>query len=824
MYVSLESPVNPSLTLITSWVANVEGKRIYREDWTLQQAAEFFAPSFPPVVTKEEREVKQLFSFNIYKSGTTRGKQNVEAMTGIVLDFDNKLEEGEEFVPIQTVLDRLNDKRIIYFFYTSWSHTLECPRWRLIIPFGQACPVGDWSIVYDQMVILIGNPPGIDHSACRDVAHIWFPPYDNSQKNFEKFACQEGFVLNPLDLQLLLTPEQQAEYVRQQEQKKQKSLHPINDLVPLSEASTFTLEQIREALDSIDPSCDYHKWIRVGMALHHYFGGTTTGFDLWLEWSRKSTEKFPKGDGKSVLLAYWGGFSNSRDNQITAATLIHYAQEKGYVLYPDLGITVIDSREEQATPAYSITEVVDEEEDEDELREEYEMARYLREQEVGDSNEATISLETNEEESQASDFQIDFSDYEQVGIYDFPHPLLKEIYGYLLQCGRYRVPLYALNATIPLTGFLLRNYVQSFSKLRTNFMTLSIGMSGTGKTQILMGIQRILKFLAQQNHLVTTLGTIQGCVEALRQKEASLLLVQDEATYWAKGSKNKNLSIHEDAVSKFRLEMFSCPLFYMPPAAKSADLTPIEEPFFTEISSATPDILKHFSSDDYNKGLLPRYLVFKQEKASFDRNPVFDGELPASLQATLERCRPQQNYDRLRGLLDEEATLFFAGFDKKVEQIRHRVLFESDHPHASQMDALLARLCEHAEKLSLLGAVRNTATYTIPLKAIQWGVAVTLLSFKNLCQIMEEGLYENQTEEHRARILSIVKKKSQAVLSTPQRGWVTRSVISWSVKFLKARELTEILYKLREEGVLEMKENGEKKIFIKYIEKGGKST
>lgn len=819
MYISSESP-DAALSLTLSWVSSVAGKKIQTTSWTLQQAADYFTPSLPEVVTKEQRADKPLFSFNLYKPHTSRGTQNVEAMTGVVFDFDNK----QDFVPIQSVLDPLNQKRIVYFFYTSWSHTGERPRWRLIIPFCQPCPVKEWGRVYDHMTRLIGNPPGIDHSACRDVAHIWFPPYQNPPQPFEASACREGFVVHPLDLQLLLTAEQQAEYAQQQEQKKQKSLHSLNDLVPLSAFSSFTPEQIKDALEYIDPSCDYHPWIRVGMALHNHFGGTTTGLNLWIDWSRKSVEKFPKLNGEKVLEAYWQGFSNNRDNQITAATIIHYAQEEGYVLYPVMDMTVIDSREEQETPASSLMEGVDEEEDEDELREQYEMARYLREQEVGDRNEATMPLETNEADSHASDVQFDFSDYEQVGLYDFPHPLLTEIYSYLLQCGRYRVPLYALNATIPLTGFLLRNYVQSFSKLRTNFMTLSIGMSGTGKTQILMGIQRILKFLAQQNHLVTTLGTIQGCVEALRQKAASLLLVQDEATYWMKGSKNKNLSIHEDAVGKFRLEMFSCPLFYMPPAAKSADLTPIEEPFFTEISSATPDIMKHFSSDDYNKGLLPRYLVFKQEKTSFDRNPVFDGELPASLQATLERSCPQQNYDRLRGLLDEEATLFFADFDKKVEQIRHRVLFESDHPHACQMDALLARLCEHAEKLSLLGAVRNTATYTIPLKAIQWGVAVTLLSFKNLCHIMEEGLYENQTEEHRARVLNIVKKKSQAALSTPKRGWITRSEISCNVKFLKARELTEVLNKLYEEGELNMKKSGESKMFFKYIEKGGKST
>lgn len=237
MYVSLESPDVPTLTI--SWVSTVEGKKISVDRWNLHQAADFFTPSFPPVVTKEEREVKPLFSFNIYKSGTTRGKKNVEAMTGIVFDFDNK----EEFVPIHTVLDRLNDKPIVYFFYTSHSHTKERPRWRLIIPFSQPLPVGDWNAFYDQMVILMGNPPGIDHSACRDVAHIWFPPYKNGDHPFDTCACREGFVIDPLDFQLLLTSEQQAEYARHQAEQQQKALPSPMRVFPVTSYGDFTFQQ-----------------------------------------------------------------------------------------------------------------------------------------------------------------------------------------------------------------------------------------------------------------------------------------------------------------------------------------------------------------------------------------------------------------------------------------------------------------------------------------------------------------------------------------------------------------------------------------------------
>ena len=496
MYVSSESP--DVMTITTSWVANVMGKTITTECWTLQQARDFFMPAFPIVVTKDERDIRPLFSFNIYKSGTTRGKQNVEAMTGVVFDFDNK----KDFIPLQTVLDKLNHKKIIYFFYTSHSHTKEHPRWRLMIPFDQPLLVDEWNAVYDQMVILIGNPPGIDHQSCRDVAHIWFPPYKNANHPFDSFACREGFMIEPLDIHLLLTPEEQAEYARQQEASQ-----PKQTFVALQEPSNFTLEQAKELLQYISPDCGYDQWIRVGMGLHFQFGGMSPAFYLWSGWSQGSS-KFP---GEATLLAHWGSFS-TKEEKVTLGTLIHYAQEKGYVLFP-----VIDMQDIEISSAIEC-------EDPDDIP-------------------APVNEFVDDETESSNELDFDFSEYEKTDIYDLPSPLLKEIYQYLFNCASYQNPLYALGASIVLSGFFMRHHVEGFSGLRTNFMALTIGFSGTGKTQIVKAIQKILIETDQKKHFVGTLGTIQGCIEALRQKDNCLFLVQDEASYAVKANKNKMLPL-----------------------------------------------------------------------------------------------------------------------------------------------------------------------------------------------------------------------------------------------------------------------------------------
>jgi DNA-binding transcriptional ArsR family regulator len=82
--------------------------------------------------------------------------------------------------------------------------------------------------------------------------------------------------------------------------------------------------------------------------------------------------------------------------------------------------------------------------------------------------------------------------------------------------------------------------------------------------------------------------------------------------------------------------------------------------------------------------------------------------------------------------------------------------------------------------------------------------------------MIEDGIYENLTEEQRAKVLKVIHKLYKG---KP----VTRSKISWYIKFLKARELTEVLHKLREEGVIIIEECGNNQFRITPIKKGGKS-
>jgi Primase C terminal 2 (PriCT-2) len=523
------------------------------EKLTLQEAADFFTPHFPLEVEKEDR--KCLFSTALYKPKTTRKRENIEAMTGIVFDFDNK---GKDFISIESVVIPLEQRHIIHFWYTTWSHTTECPRWRLIIPFAFEHPIATWEKVYDQFVVLIGDPPGIDHTASRDAAHMWYIPYKKPQSVFLASAMTEGLMVHPLDLESLLTSEEK-EKIQKKQQRPSLDFKYTKETPTSPPRAAFTLQEIQEALKYISPECAYDRWIKIAMALHHHFNGSTAAFDLWDKWS-SSSSKYP---GCSTLANHWKSFKG-KDKAVGLATLILFAKEGGYQPSKELEEEIVEVSDEETT--------------------------------------------------------FDFSDYENIDIYDFPSPLLREIYNFLLTLNPLKVPMYALGATIALTGFLLRNYVSGHRRCRPNFYILSIGASGSGKTCTREGVLDILQYVKQESFFEQRLGSYQGGVEALEKNGGSLFLLPDSASSEVKSVRNKNVTNAEMRTEELKTTLFSSPSCYRADATKEGKRTIIYNPFYAELSISTPDILKKFTPEDITKGLLPRYLFLTTNALFFEEN------------------------------------------------------------------------------------------------------------------------------------------------------------------------------------------------------------
>lgn len=107
--------------------------------------------------------------------------------------------------------------------------------------------------------------------------------------------------------------------------------------------------ELAEMLSHVRDFDDYEVWVKIGMALHHATSGEA--FGLWDRWSQQSA----KYDAKSMSYK-WYSFGQSA-NPVTLGTLVHYAEQGGYIQ----PVTFTPDREFQfETPeVYSSPKVID---------------------------------------------------------------------------------------------------------------------------------------------------------------------------------------------------------------------------------------------------------------------------------------------------------------------------------------------------------------------------------------------------------------------------------------------------------------------------------
>jgi predicted P-loop ATPase len=84
------------------------------------------------------------------------------------------------------------------------------------------------------------------------------------------------------------------------------------------EPLTYKPGQLEAELDelTIDRIDEYGDWVTLGQALHHQFGGSREGFDLWVKHSKRS-EKFDPRE----MSGKWRSFGRSRRRPVTMASV-----------------------------------------------------------------------------------------------------------------------------------------------------------------------------------------------------------------------------------------------------------------------------------------------------------------------------------------------------------------------------------------------------------------------------------------------------------------------------------------------------------------------
>jgi len=92
-------------------------------------------------------------------------------------------------------------------------------------------------------------------------------------------------------------------------------------LVPRLDITMVQARKVLKSLPYYDVD-DHKRWLNVGMAVHHQFGGKPLAMKLWAMWSKQSDKYDPK-----ALQQRWRSFGNGDGPPVTFATVLKYAKE-----------------------------------------------------------------------------------------------------------------------------------------------------------------------------------------------------------------------------------------------------------------------------------------------------------------------------------------------------------------------------------------------------------------------------------------------------------------------------------------------------------------
>ncbi len=127
----------------------------------------------------------------VFKRDSKRHEENVIALHSFVADVDGK--------KIQTVnfKNEFTEKlsKYAYAYHTSYSHSLEQEKWRVIIPFSEAVPQKKWPEVYAYFQKIFGDKidPACNYPTCL----FYLPSYPPGGKDLFQAGDHLGDLFNP---------------------------------------------------------------------------------------------------------------------------------------------------------------------------------------------------------------------------------------------------------------------------------------------------------------------------------------------------------------------------------------------------------------------------------------------------------------------------------------------------------------------------------------------------------------------------------------------------------------------------------------------------
>ena len=524
-------------------------------------------------------------------------------------------------------------------------------------------------------------------------------------------------------------------------------------------SQTGTLLAIQAALEWLpNAELDYDSWMRIGMALKGALGDA--GQDVFAQWSAQAAKDVP-----ATTLKAWTSFKPDR---IGAGSIYHLALERGWK--PDASLRLDGSMDcAEAHPAAGLLS------------------------QLGGTSKP--SKETHDHAAYTL---------------HMPDGLVGDLTAYMLSTARRPQPLLSLGASLCAIGALMGRNYRTESNLRSNLYIVGIADSGSGKNHAREIINEVFFEAGLAHHLGgNKIASGAGLLTALHRQPAILFQIDEFGMFLSAAADRKRSPRHITEILDNMTELYTAAggVFLGAEYANrdgSNDRRDINQPCLCVYGTTTP---LHFwgalQGANVVDGSLARFLILPSDEDYPDENLAAGiRQSPSALihgLKTLAAGGGLQN-GNLTGMTPGQTTavnpITVPMSDEakaRFKELSGTLTEELRAARGTAFTAILARIGENALKLSLIVAVgRDPARPMIDLSAAEWAISFVRHFAAKTMEAIERHVADTETEAHLKRLKEIIR-------AAGAKG-ITKSEITRSSQWLKARDRDEILLTLIESG------------------------
>lgn len=373
--------------------------------------------------------------------------------------------------------------------------------------------------------------------------------------------------------------------------------------------------------------------------------------------------------------------------------------------------------------------------------------------------------------------------------------LVYQIADWITQNAVVKQPIYSFGTALAITSIIKAGKIKTTTELHPNLYIMCLGGSGSGKDSCLESIERLLKAVKLDRHIMGNPASGSGFATGMKKSGGKALLKIDEIGRFMGGINGKNAQFYHADIVSMMIDIYSkSGSTYRGKQFANEDDNPqivIENPYVSIIGfSVRERMTAAFSSTEVLDGFLNRWLIFEVTESPEEDFPKNRWKIPQTL------------IDNIKSYLDSpDQVLFISPEVWDVYKAYRKMNTERKKAAGYPMDALYQRLQLQVLKICMLLCDDGFVTKDIMQSSIAI-VEQSMLAMK----AFSDKITNSQHETDLMLVADAIRENSP----------ISKTALHHLTRRLKPRDRNEILSQLGELGWIHVETKG-KAVEYSYI-------